>query len=170
MQSQLRVISTPMGDAIEVPTKYFLEQVLPPLYPSVDVDKVLAKLKRTGKKSQRAITKAGRWWGFPKDPQLAGHCKRTSFANFPRIVDAIARCGAPKCTKPTVEIRHSCYHDCTAKERDDGSFPDAYMVLRGASKMDVKWWDIGIVGEYMKEGASTDETVVRKPMSPLFSL
>lgn len=151
-----QVLTTEIGSALVVPISYFLAHILPPLHPHIRLDTALKKLKTSGKKSHRPITKAGRWRGFSQDPEDADRCDRTSFLHFPKLVDAIAKCGAPKGVKATLKAMHNPQPESLTTNRDDDAFPDGYLVARDTNKSGVQWADIGVVGEYQKCGGSTD--------------
>ena len=148
MAPEAKQVSTTLGTARIATVQYFLAHILPPLHSQINLDNVVAKLKRQGRKSHRPITKAGRWWGFPKDPEDASRSTQTAFVNFPRIVDAIFKCGAPKGVTPSLDTLHNPRQGTYAEHRNHESLPDAYMVTRGTDKNDVQWGDVGIVGEY----------------------
>ena len=150
-----QVIETEIGYALVVPIPYFLDCVLPPLHPQICLETILARLKRAGKKSRRVITRAGRWWGFSQDPEDAKRSNTTSFLHFPKIVDAIEKCGAPKNVKATLKAIQNLAPVYLASDRDDDTRPDAYMVIQGTNANGVQWADIGVVGEYQKPGSGT---------------
>ncbi|KAJ3545073.1 hypothetical protein NM688_g5672 [Phlebia brevispora] len=149
MPPRPETISTSFGVATVVPTRYFLKHVLPPLHPNIDVDKVLVKLRRHRKGSQKAITKAGRWWGFAKDPAEVERPK-TGFSHFPKLVDAIAKCGAPKGTNPSLQVLHNPEPTTYGENRHIDELPDAYMVAPSIDRTKVSWADVAVIGEYEK--------------------
>ncbi len=149
MAPEPKQLSTTLGFAMVVPVQYFLEHVLPPLHPRIDLERTLSKLKR-GTRSHRPITKAGRWWGFSDDPESTKHSRKTSFLNFPRMVNAIAECGAPAGVQSSLEILFNPHQGITSVDRDEQSLPDAYLVTRGTQKSEVGWGDISVAGEYDK--------------------
>lgn len=150
MASQLRTVSTDLGPATVLPTKYFLDHILPPLHPSIDLKQVVARLKTWGKKSQRTITKAGRWWGFPKNPEDLHHEKSAAYQHFTRTVRAIATCGAPENVTPGLQfVLNPEYHE-TSEDRRDNTLPNVYMVPSETDTSDVRWMDISVFGEFNK--------------------
>ena len=150
-QTSLPAVQTDIGCGYKVPTGYFLDQVLPRLRPGVDVDKVLKKMLRAGKKSGRPISKSGRWWGFPQDPAEADRCDETSFDHFLDMVNSIAKYGASKGVKSPLQLMHNRKQSVRTFSRKDTDLPDAYFVPRGTSQATVDWKDVSIVGEYRKE-------------------
>lgn len=152
MVSQLRTVSTDLGPATVLSTRYFLDHILPPLHPAIDLDEVIEKLKTCGKKSQHAITKAGRWWGFPKDPEVVRrHIKSSAaYKHFPRIIQAIADCGAPEGVEPNLQIVLNPEYQNITERRNEASLPGAYMVPPEKIASGGRWTDISIIGEYDK--------------------
>lgn len=137
--------------ALQVPTQYFLDHVLPPLRSELNPEEALAKIKCLVRTTARAITKAGRWWGFSQEPALANCCEEISFQNFPRITEAIAKYGVSRGVTPCFKLLHNPKRGVKTSDRDDHSFPDAFMVPPRTCQGEVKWSDIGVVGEYKKK-------------------
>ncbi|KAJ3531368.1 hypothetical protein NM688_g7587 [Phlebia brevispora] len=154
MAPRIRIESSEMGPITQIPLEYFVEHVLPPLHPDINVDAVFQKLKRAGKGTRRPITKSGRWWGFGQDPMNTRYSVSRSYVHFPKIIDAIVQYGAPHGFVPCLDFMHNPRPFPTHKTRDDSVFPDAFMLPSGTSKTDVKWADIGVVGEYDKNEPS----------------
>ncbi|KAJ3529563.1 hypothetical protein NM688_g7837 [Phlebia brevispora] len=157
-------MSTRLGPATQVPIQFFLDHVLPPLDAEIDTDAVLAKLRRYGKGPHRAITKAGRWCGFSVDPaKIKGPHSGSAFANWPRVVDAIARCGAPtgKCMKPSLRLVNNPSPGRDAEDCSVRAAPDAYMVAPDvlAGKTEVPWTSIAVIGEYETYASDKDDNV-----------
>ncbi|KAJ3554522.1 hypothetical protein NM688_g3064 [Phlebia brevispora] len=146
----MRVVSSEVGPVTQVPLEYFIEHVLPPLHPNIDIDTVLQDLRRAGRGNRHPITRSGRWWGFGQDPTSTKHSVSRSYIHFPKIVDAIVKYRAPHGMNPSVDFMHNPKPIPPWRKRGETAFPDAFMLLRGASKSDVKWTDIWIVGEYDK--------------------
>lgn len=171
MTSQLRTVSTNLGPATVLPTEYFLDHILPPLHSSIDLKKVIQKLKTYGRKSHRPITKAGRWWGFPKNPQDVDHYEgRTAYQHFPRIVRAIAKCGAPKGVKPGLQFVLDPEYQNEPDERQEATLPNAYMVPPEMDASSARWMEISVFGEYDKYRTAEQHVsaaFVRKPLKYL---
>lgn len=149
MAPEPKQLSTTLGFAMVVPVQYFLKHVLPPLHPQIDLDKTLSRLKR-GARSHRPITKAGRWRGFSKDPENTEHDRKSSFLNFPKMVNAIAKSGAPAGVQPSLKISFNPIQGINSVDRDERSLPDAYLVTRDTEANEVRWGNIGVAGEYDK--------------------
>ncbi|KAJ3531026.1 hypothetical protein NM688_g7632 [Phlebia brevispora] len=150
MEHSARVESTDLGPAIQVSLQYFVNHVLPPLRPQIDVDAVLRKLKRVKKGKRQPITKAGRWWGFAKDPARTPISIQRSYMHFPNLVRAIARHSTPRGEEPSLQIFHNPITALSINDRGETSMPDAYMAARGTSGVGMKWSNIDVIGEYGK--------------------
>ncbi len=149
--SQLRTVPTSLGPATVLPIGYFLDHMLPPLHPTINLDEVIEKLRTCGKKSQHAITKAGRWWGFPKDPEAVRRYRgRAAYKHFPRIVRDIAKCGAPEGVKPSLQMVHNPEYQSITERRHEASLPNAYMIPPETDPSGGRWADISVIGEYSK--------------------
>ncbi|KAF7797341.1 hypothetical protein EIP86_008536 [Pleurotus ostreatoroseus] len=146
-----RTGSTDLGPVTVLPIRYFLDHVLPPLHPAIDLDETLAKLKNYGDNGQHPITKIGRWWGFPKNPwDLQRRNSRDAYRTLPRVVNAIAECGAPRGVRPSLQLSMNpeCEDLAHIKVRGVHVLPNAYMVPLGIPAKKARWKDISVIGEY----------------------
>ncbi|KAJ3543489.1 hypothetical protein NM688_g5850 [Phlebia brevispora] len=166
-----KTIPTDIGPATLVSTQYFLEHILPPPHPDLDPEKVLENLRKYKRGSRRAITKAGRWWGFAEDPAKVRRPK-TGFLSFPAIVDAITRCSELEGGNSSLKLLHNDSHIKNSRKHAADTLSDAYMVIPSADRTKVTWADVAVIGEYGKRFSNRKENhepIVRFFLSLLYA-
>ena len=162
---QQTVVETRVGDAHRAPVQYFLDEILPPVHPNLDVDKVYATMRRSGKKGHRIITRDGKWRGFPTKLVGASNVKRrqrVSFrvSRFTHVVNAIVKAGTRHGVSSSLEIVHNDVQGADFDTTRKHSLPDAFAVPCGTNQDNpVRSEDISVAGFYTtstKEEAEED--------------
>lgn len=148
----LAIQKTELGYAHQVPVQYFLDQILPPLRPEINLDRVLRRLKYSRARGRRAITKGGRWWGFSSNPSTSTKCPGETYKRFVGVVNSIARAGSSHAISPEFTLLHKKAYE-NAEEVPGQDLPDAYVVPTGVDKNRLSWADVAVVGEYQKQSA-----------------
>ena len=149
------VVETRAGYAYQIPTQYFLDEVLPPLHPVLNVDKVLGTMRRSGGKGRHPITKEGRWRGFPKDPEESLGVRRRrhppfKFAHFTDMTDAIIKAGARYGASPSFKVSNNLVQCVDFDRAQEEALPDAFIVPYQSNQDDpiVTIEDVTAVGQY----------------------
>ena len=147
------LVESRIGDARRVSTQYVLDELLPPLHPRLDVDKVLVTIKRSGKKGRRPITKGGRWRGLAKDLD-ADHTQkmlaRSKFSSFKDILLATAKAGTLHGAGSPLELAHNRVQGAEFSYEEREALPDTFLVTRELSMDDrmVVTEDVSVAGDY----------------------
>ena len=170
MTSALEVLHTPVGDAVQVSTQWFLDHILPPPPVTVSAQSILQRWKSGHKKSssQKPITNQGRWKGFPHDPSLSSASGSSTFKHLTDIVVAISKAVPATDSGRTrfLRINPSPVGMVSSRSpRYKDSLPDAFFVSREAGG-ELDWADVEVVGEYEK----TDQYGDAKAVSNQFTL
>ncbi|KAJ3529562.1 hypothetical protein NM688_g7838 [Phlebia brevispora] len=136
------VIWTSIGPALVVPTEYFLQHVLPPLHPDIDLDKVLARLRRHGEEtSQDHYQSRSGGGGSPEDP-----AKLKTLRGWGIAPSQLHMLQNPR-PEPDPDRRHG------------DTLPDAYMVK--PSEANAHWGNISVIGEHEKCDSNNRENVAK---------
>ena len=137
-------IKTPVGDALEIPSSTFLEQLLPPLPSGVDVDAFARRIRRSKRLSAPVLTKSGHLWGYSKRSPSEMEPSR-AFWYLRLCIQRVSR----KLRKPlTCIFEHN--GDFSGSGSDD-SFPDAYLRLaRSEDNSALAWSSVVVSGEYQR--------------------
>ena len=155
------ILDTPLGAVHRLPTEYFLQHILPPLPECLDAETIVARIRRSGSRSHRPITKQGRWRGFAQNPAKMDRVEASSFTHFSDIVKAIARAGRADRLLPSLELLERDIYwpvdEARSREPDITSLPDAYMVERGTIPREATWSDFSVAGWYHKCGEIEDQ-------------
>ncbi|KAJ3552165.1 hypothetical protein NM688_g4296 [Phlebia brevispora] len=148
------VIQTPHGRAVQIPLASFLHNVLPPLQPGLDPMKVVYTLLRTRKRSYagNAITRKGRWRGFPQDLSKAECPKDISFRSLRNVSRGITRAAGLK--KDSMSLHHNPTPRMLSESRDISSLPDVY--FSNSEEKTHNWHDIAVLGELKKAATIND--------------
>ena len=150
----------PWGRAQRVAPTYFLDHILPSLPSGLSVDDMLASIRRTGKKSQRFITRCGRWRGFSQNPASDTRNKESMFAHFAGMVDAIARAGVARGAQSTMRLAQHLGQE--EAPLNDSTLPDGCIIPAGGDNE--TWEDIAAIGWYSKSADATSTAAVSTPM------
>ena len=149
-QYSANMIATPFGDATEISTQVFLEQVLPPLHDSIHFDALLEEKDVSGR-SRLPVTKNGRLWGFAttKPSELKGQ-KLAAFHSLPVCISKVIRAVT---SDPTTSLgfRNNETSEWSLDKRTADALPDAYFLLKSRRRNLVDWTTIAIPGAYSKE-------------------
>ncbi len=145
-------LTTSEGQSVTmVSVQYFLDTLLPPLHPTMDIHKTVNKLKRMGTKSRRPITKHNRWWGFNSDPiDRTKVTNKTSFKRLADVVRDIVRAGTMHGQELSLRF-HNNEQPVFGYGRDKDTLPDAYLVLKSVPETRSPWEKIAVSGEYNVE-------------------
>ncbi|KAJ3539526.1 hypothetical protein NM688_g6348 [Phlebia brevispora] len=148
------VIQTPRGRAVQIPLASFLHNVLPPLQPGLDPMKVVNTLLRARKQSSagNAITRDGRWRGFPQDPSKAECPEDISFRPLRNVSRGITRAAGLK--KDPMSFHHNPTPRMLSDRRDISSLPDVYFL--NSDEQTPNWRNIAVLGE-LKKAATFDD-------------
>lgn len=121
------MIATPFGDAAEVSTQVFLEQVLPPLRDSIHLDAFLEENDVCGK-SKLPVTKNGRLWGFAaRNPSGLKGPKRATFHSLPVCISKVIR-AIPSDLGVSLDFQNSETSEWSLEKRTVDALPDAYFL------------------------------------------
>ena len=152
-------VVTPMGLVQRVTTDFFLEHVLPPLPSGLTAKDMLTTIRRYGKKSQRAITRRGRWRGFPTRPASDTRDEESIFAHFAAVIDIISRAGSSGGRALTAKfVQHLVV---PTEGFDHATLPNGCIVSASSDKE--TWEDITALGWYSKFADSMDSFQVSAP-------
>lgn len=155
------VLTTPFDPAYQIPVKCFLDSVLPPLRPGLDVATVVEHLTSHGHKRLRPITQANRWRGCPCDPAQSPRAEKC-FHFLGNIVEAIAKAGSSDVVNLTQNFFFSRNPRCIntyANRRGRGfiGMPDACM----HRDPNIQFKTMGVVGEYKSTDSEEDRMDVK---------
>lgn len=157
-------IPTPLGNAHQVSTKYFMDEILPKLPPlppfppdppippfpknSANVDELID----TGALIQ-AVTGQGKLWGYTKKTPAGIHRKdvKQAFKWLQRGIHATVKAvlnGNPNPGTPLVFYNNK-NGQSNIEQRTKDSLPDAFFLSHSAVVSSPAWSDIAVFGEYM---------------------
>ncbi|KAJ3552850.1 hypothetical protein NM688_g3932 [Phlebia brevispora] len=155
-------LETPFGKARQIALELFIEQVLPPLHPQIDLQSLMKKTKGVGRRRSPLLpfTKAGRLWGFATKTPSQIECRNSKEVAFNSLRICAGRLGKiVKGLKPTLEYRNNEEALWDLNKRKKDSLPDAYLLaISGPSSTSdgIKWDAIGVPGVYNKHGTKAD--------------
>lgn len=175
-------VTTNAGTHIpQVSLDHFCRNLLPPLHPTLNVDRVIEELKRNGtiKEFSKGDTKEYRWAFFPVNPADSLLSENKTFAPFADIADAVAQAAftmqvknkkrkAKK--KKTFQLKQRTAFYCVpnrtplATDRRNTSMLAGYALLTKplVPRRDITHWDnIAVMGEKKKHSSSKDIDDVR---------
>ncbi|KAI0341438.1 hypothetical protein BDW22DRAFT_1485428 [Trametopsis cervina] len=152
------------GHIPQVPLNYFHDNLLPPLPPGVDVERVKQELK---KKTPAPIS-GNRWTSFKYDPSHEKNDDKSEnlvFAPFGVIAKAVARAAMVVIRKKGLKMQQTAAFYCnpnhtpSSTNRTNTSRPDGYAVLKQPSEVrrqEIHWDNIVIPGEKKKHSSVKD--------------
>ena len=151
-----RVTSTPIGPALKVPIRFFLDHILPPLPSGLLPNKIVMRLEEGGR-YRRHITASNRWRGCSSEPSKLKRPLKKTFDFFFDTVQAIVDAG----DEEVRGLEHLLVLQRNAgsvfqEGESNGRLPDAYFSRRGCSIN-----DIGVVGKFKKQDTARDKADVR---------
>ncbi|KAI0341450.1 hypothetical protein BDW22DRAFT_1430104 [Trametopsis cervina] len=151
----------------QVPLKYFMDYLLPPLPPGIDVERVKRQLKRKVSMRTTAAISGDRWTSFKYDPSHEENNAKSEnaiFAPFAGIAKAVAQAAMAikeKGVKMKLTAAFYCNPNRTpaSTNRTNTSRPDGYAVLKQPPELhrqEIHWDNIVIPGEKKKHSSVTD--------------
>ncbi|KAI0943401.1 hypothetical protein AcW1_002572 [Taiwanofungus camphoratus] len=144
---------TDIGESVpQISIESFLNNILPPLPEGVDVDEVIAKLKKQGH-----ITRSNRWRAFKVDPRRSRLTEDKAFDPLKEISNAIAKATA-KLTRAdnALELQNNPNVIPSSYTRSSKTRPDGCLILRRRGDA-IRWADIGLSCEYKKLTSKKEE-------------
>lgn len=143
------MIETPFGDATEISTQVFLQQVLPPLRKDINIDTLLKEKDGSGR-LKLPVVKNGRLWGYStKGPSGLKGPKLATFTSLRKCASRVAR-AVPSGVAVSLDFKNNERSEWTLEKRAIDALPDAYFLLKSARRGLVDWTTIAIPGVYSK--------------------
>ncbi|KAI0942787.1 hypothetical protein AcV7_010360 [Taiwanofungus camphoratus] len=142
-----------IGESVpQISIESFLNNILPPLPEEVDVDEVIAKLKKQGH-----ITRSNRWRAFTVDPRHSRLTEDKAFDPLKEISNAIVKATA-KLTRAdyVLELQNNPNVIPSSYTRSSKTRPDGCLILRRRGDA-IRWADIGLSCEYKKLTSKKEE-------------
>lgn len=136
MPSQLGRIRTPAGTATVISLTSFFTHVLPPLRHGLNAEHTVKTLQSP---SSKAITKRGRWRGFPVDPHASLLPAERLLTHFQAAFDNITESDL----QPSLRFFTSDTYVTTSVARGADALPDVYLSTGSKS-----WDSIAVCGEF----------------------
>lgn len=152
-------MKTPLGDANEVPTRVFIDELLPPLHAEYKLDALFKDPSTCGKKAL-PVTKNGRLYGYSlKKPSVLKTRKAAAFKGLQICSGKLIR--AIEIAQPCVYLRNNEVSEWSLEKRSENALPDAYFLLQDQAYDRVDWTNIAIPGVYHKIKTDTTSKEVR---------
>lgn len=147
---------TAFGKGTEVPISTFLNTLLPPLRPEIDLDALVHQKSDNGR-AKLPVTKDGLLWGYSmKKPSEIKGSIGAAFKSLQTCVGRLSK--AVKGLEQRYEYKNRQRAKRRPKEGED-ELPDAYLVLRSRDNGPVDWLDIAVPGAYDKSAPKDNEVV-----------
>ncbi|KAI0922896.1 hypothetical protein AcV5_009763 [Taiwanofungus camphoratus] len=142
-----------IGESVpQISIESFLNNILPPLPEEVDVDEVIAKLKKQGH-----ITRSNRWRAFTVDPRHSRLTEDKAFDPLKEISNAIAKATAKLTGADNVlDLQNNPNVIPSSYTRSSKTRPDGCLILRRRGDA-IRWADIGLSCEYKKLTSKKEE-------------
>ena len=153
-------VQTSIGPAVPVSATFFVDKVLPPLPPGIQLDELITnKLKIGG--SCSPLTGQGKLRGYnSRLPSAVSSSECVAYRNLQKGAEAFARAVEDV---PQVTTFHNNLHPKPALAKRPGNcLPDVYLALRRReSTRGVDWMDIVVPGEYKTKSTEENHIEVR---------
>ena len=143
---------TPIGHAYRIPLQRFLDDLLPPLQPGIDLDALIEQLSHPGRGRAAIGASTGRLWGYgAKDPSdVHKKNEKKAYAHISWSTGRFSAVAQADGLQANFEFRNNPHAIPKLDKRRDAEYlPDAYFVPLSMSRgTSVKWQDIAVPGEY----------------------
>lgn len=148
---------TAFGKGTKVPISIFLNTLLPPLHPGIDLDALVHHKSNKGR-SKLPITKDGQLWGYSvKRPSEVKGPISTAFKSLQTCAGRIAK--AVLGLEQRYEFKNRQRARRRTKEQEEDELPDAYLVLKPRGTSLIDWSSIAVSGTYNKSSPENNEAV-----------
>ncbi|KAF7795020.1 hypothetical protein EIP86_006164 [Pleurotus ostreatoroseus] len=148
-------MNTPFGDATQISASAFIEGLLPPVHPKINVDDICDRVK-VSNIFNAPVTKNGRLWGYStKTPSVLKTRNAAAFKGLQISAGKLAR--AVGTIGPALEFKNNDKAEWSLKNRFVDSLPDAYLLFGGSSRhrASPEWTSIAVPGAYSKVRTKT---------------
>lgn len=146
-------IPTPLGKAYQVSTKYFEENLLPPLPPVLDLDAFL-----DNGAFSNVVTKQGKLWGFTNKTPAGTHRKdvNKAFLYLQRGIRSTVKAKAvvDKTGNAPLVFYNNRASESNIHQRTKDSLPDAFFLSHVVPGSSASWPSIAAFGEYAIDNTS----------------